>query len=259
MAQVVAFALQKGGTGKTTTVANTAYILADAGKKVAVFDFDPQGNLALAIGIDPDTLPLTIIDVIMGDCELKKIRLNKFGIDLYPSNDWLARFELLLITKPGRFPDPWNVLKNIIDSVRDQYDYILIDLPPSLGVLTTNGLLASDGIIIPMQTEFFALSGLRNMISNLNDFIAPTFKHEVNVLGILPTMYDARLNLSVTVLETVKDTFLKTKYKVLKSAIARATKFGLAPTKGKIAVELYKDDPVIQFYREFVREVFGVG
>ena len=113
MAQVVAFVLQKGGTGKTTTVANTAYILAEAKKRTAVFDFDPQGNLSLAFGIDPDTLPLTILDVIMGDCELKKIRINKSGVDIYPSNDWLARFELLLITKPGRFPDPWNVLKNM--------------------------------------------------------------------------------------------------------------------------------------------------
>ena len=259
MAQVVAFCLQKGGTGKTTTVANTAYILAEAKKRTAVFDFDPQGNLALAFGIDPDTLPLTILDVIMGDCELKKIRINKSGVDIYPSNDWLARFELLLITKPGRFPNPWTVLKDIIDSVRDQYDYILIDLPPSLGVLTTNGLLASDGIIIPMQTEFFALSGLRNLISSINNFIIPTFNHKIKVLGILPTMFDGRLNLNVTVLENVKNAYLNSEYKVLTSVISRATKFGLAPTKGKIAAEIYKGDPVIQAYKAFVKEVFGVG
>jgi len=258
MAQIVAFCLQKGGTGKTTTVANTAYILADAGKKVAVFDFDSQGNLSLAYGIDPDTLPLTIIDVIMGDCEASKICINKFGVDIYPANDWLSRFELLLITKPNRFPEPWTVLKKIIDSVRENYDYILIDLPPSLGVLTTNGLLASDGVIIVMQTEFFALSGLRNMISSLNTFIIPTFKHDIKVLGILPTMFDARLNLNVSVLENVKNTFINTDYKVL-SAIPRATKFGLAPTKGKLAVEMYKDDQVVQSYRLLVKEVFGIG
>jgi len=259
MAQVVSFALQKGGTGKTTTVANIAYVLAEANKKVAVFDYDPQGNLSLAFGIDPDTLPLTIIDVIMGDCELDKIKIDKFGVSIYPANDWLSRFELLLITKPGRFPEPWTVLKNIIDSIRDKYDYILIDLPPSLGVLTTNGLLASDGVIIPMQTEFFALAGLRNMLTNLNDFVIGTFKHDIKVLGILPTMFDHRLNLNVTVLENVKNTFLKSEYKVLKSIIPRATKFGHAPTKGKIAVEMYKDDPVVQSYRALVREVFGVG
>jgi len=258
MSQIISFALQKGGTGKSTTVSSTAYILADAGKKVAIFDFDPQGNISLAYGIDSDTLPLTIIDVIMGDCKASEICINKFGVDLYPSNDWLSRFELLLITKPDRFPNPWTVLKDIVDSVRNQYDYILIDLPPSLGVLTTNGLLASDGVVIPMQTEFFALSGLRNMISSLDTFIIPTFNHNIKVLGILPTMYDARLNLNVSVLENVKNTFINTQYKVL-TPIPRATKFGLAPTKGKLAVEMYKDDQVIQSYRLFVKEVFGIG
>jgi chromosome partitioning protein len=258
MAEVVAFALQKGGTGKTTSIAQTAYILAETGKKVAIFDLDPQGNLALAYGIDPDTLPLTIIDVIMGDCEPNKICINKFGVDLYPSNDWLSRFELLLITKPKRFPEPWTVMKKIIDSIRDDYDYILIDLPPSLGVLTTNGLLAANSLIIIMQTEFFALSGLRNMINNLNTFIIPIFKHNIKVLGILPTMFDHRLNLNVTVLENVKNTFINTEYRVL-TPIPRATKFGFAPTKGKLAVEMYKDDKVIQSYRTFVKEVFGIG
>jgi chromosome partitioning protein len=149
-------------------------------------------------------------------------------------------------------------MRKIIDSIRGDYDYILIDLPPSLGVLTTNGLLAANSLVIIMQTEFFALSGLRNMINNLNTFIIQTFNHNIKVLGILPTMFDYRLNLNVTVLENVKNTFINTEYRIL-TPIPRATKFGFAPTKGKLAIEMYKDDKVVQSYRTFVKEVFGVG
>ena len=257
-AQVVAFALQKGGTGKTTTVANTAYILAELGKRVAVFDFDPQGNLSLAFGVDPDNLKFTIMDVIQKNCNISKIKFRKLGVDIYPANDQLSRLDMIIIKHANIFPKPGNVLEEIINTVRDQYDYILIDLPPSLGLLAINGLTAADGVVIPLQTEYFALSGLKRMLITINEIIIPEFNSRLKVLGILPTMHDNRLNLSVGVLERVKRITDKTPYRVFSAVIARATKFGLAPTKGVPAVKLYRNDPIIQEYREFVKELFGV-
>jgi len=224
-----------------------------------VFDFDPQGNLSLAFGVDPDELSLTIMDVIQKKCELKKIRFSKFGVDVYPANDLLSRLDMIIIRNPKQFPDPGNVLKEILDTVKEKYDYILIDLPPSLGLLTINGLTAADGIVIPMQTEYFALSGLKRMLNTLNEVILPEFNSEIKVLGILPTMHDSRLNLSAGVLEKAKRMLSDSPYRVFNATIARATKFGMAPAQGTPAVKLYKNDPVVQEYREFVKELFNIG
>ena len=258
MALTVSFALQKGGTGKTTTVANTAYILAEAGKKVAVVDFDSQGNLSQAFGVDPDNLELTIMDVILGKCHLKDICFNKLSIDIYPANDWLSRLDMVLIKHSKEYPKPGHVLKNILDTIKNNYDYILIDLPPSLGLLTINGLTASDALIIPMQCEYFAMSGLRRMLSTINSVIIPDFNPDIKVMGVLPTMFDRRLNLNVSVLESVRKDLANSPYKVYDTCISRATKFGFAPIKGRPAVEIYKDDKAVQEYRNFVKEAFGV-
>lgn len=259
MAYTVSFALQKGGTAKTTSVINTAYILADSGKKVAIIDFDQQGNVSLALGVDPDDLKYSIYDVLLEECKLSDICYTKSGFDIYPSNDLLSRLDMVIINHRDKFPQAGHVLKNILKSINDKYDYILIDLPPSLGLLTINGLTASDGLIIPMQTEYFALSGLRRMISTVEDIILPDFNPDLKILGILPTMFDKRLNLNISVLQNVRKNFAEnSSYKIFDSTISRTTKFGLSPIKGKPAVELYKDDAAVQEYRIFVKEAFGI-
>lgn len=224
MAKIIALTNQKGGVGKTTTSVNLASSLAALGKKVLLCDFDPQGNGTSAFGIDSMGLKKTIYDVITEQADAKDCIVSTKWVDIIGSNVNLAGAEVDLIAVQNREFK----LKQALDSIADDYDYILIDCPPSLGILTINCLCAADSIIVPLQCEYFALEGLSQLISTLKA-VQKSFNQSLSLEGIVLTMFDGRTNLSMEVVEEVKEHF---KNKVFKTVIPRNVRLSEAPSHG---------------------------
>ncbi|MDR5695197.1 MAG: ParA family protein [Armatimonadota bacterium] len=218
-ALVIALVNQKGGCGKTTTAVNLGASLAVRGERVLLVDMDPQANATVSFGIDPATLSHTIYHVLVDHgeeegpipLEMVMIPTNVQNLDLVPSSIDLASAELELVTRIGRE----NTLRKKLMPMKERYTYVLIDTPPSLGLLTLNALVASDAVIIPIQTHYYALLGMRQLLRTLR-MVKEEIGHHIEILGVLPTMYDARTMVSREILEGIREYFGE---KVFRTAI----------------------------------------
>ena len=226
MSRIISIANQKGGVGKTTTTINLSACLAEKGKKVLVVDIDPQGNTSSGLGLDKDTLENTIYELFLNECTLDECIQASIveNLDVIPSNINLSGAEIELIS----IEDKEFLLKNILDSLRDKYDYILIDCPPSLNLLTVNAMTASDTVLVPIQCEYYALEGLTQLIHTI-DLITDRLNDKLEIEGIVFTMYDARTNLSTQVVENVKENLDRRIYKTI---IPRNVRLAEAPSYG---------------------------
>ena len=253
MGKIVSIANQKGGVGKTTTAINLSTILAKKGKKVLMIDADPQGNASSGVGIDRDDIELSTYDVLINDDTMEEVvkKTNIKNLNLCPSNINLAGAEVELVSVMSRE----HRLKEKLDVIRDNYDFIIIDCPPSLGLITLNAFTASDSVLIPVQCEYYALEGLGQLLNT----IALVKKHlnkEIEIEGALLTMYDIRTNLSNQVVKEVKKYFND---KVYKNVIPRNVKLSEAPSYG-MPISMY--DPRskgAKSYEKFVKEFLKIN
>lgn len=258
MGEIIAVALQKGGCGKTATVVNVSAVLATKGKKVLVVDMDPQGNACICYGIDPDGLQHNIYDVFAEQAEIKDVIIHtKYGVDILPSNDDLSQLDMLILQNPEIFVDPAHALSNILKDVRDRYEYILIDLPPSLSLLTVNGLAAADEVLIPLQCEYLATSGVNKLLKSINN-IRENYNPKLKIKGIVATMFNGRTNLSSIVLQEARRHFTEVGVKVFDTTINRSVRFGEAPMIGSPAVIYFHKDDAVQDYRRLTEEMFDL-
>jgi chromosome partitioning protein len=226
MARIIAIANQKGGVGKTTTSVNLASCVAAAGRRVLLIDSDPQGNATSGLGVDKNCIDVSTYDVFINEREMADA-VRPTMIDtlwLVPANIELAGAEVELVTMMARE----QVLKNALRSVRDGYDYIFIDCPPSLGLLTLNALNAADTLLVPIQCEFYALEGLSQLMNTVR-LVRKNLNPALDVEGVVLTMFDSRTNLSVQVVEEVKKFF---RNKVYETIIPRSVRVSEAPSFG---------------------------
>lgn len=249
MAKVIAIANQKGGVGKTTTAVNLSSCLAYKGKKVVIIDIDPQGNTTSGLGIDKKTIGKSTYEVIINDEKIEDALICTVIENLYicPSNIQLVGAEVELVSVISRETR----LKAAIKEIRNKYDYILIDCPPSLGLLTLNALTASDTILVPIQCEYYALEGLSQLINTVK-LVQKHLNPSLDVEGVVLTMFDARTNLSIQVVDDVKRYF---RNKVYRTIIPRNVRLSEAPSFG-LPIILY--DPKskgAECYLELAQEV----
>ena len=230
MGKIIAFANQKGGVGKTTTAINLAAALSERGKKVLLCDFDPQGNATSGFGVDPRSLETSIYDLIVADQpDVKAGIISTKWVDLIGANVNLAGAELDLIGMDDRE----RRLRNVLEQVRGDYDYIFIDCPPSLGLLTLNCLCAADSFLVPLQCEYYALEGLSQLMTTVR-MVKKSMNPGLTLEGVLLTMFDGRTNLSIQVVEEVKKHFPG---EVFASVVPRNVRLSEAPSHGKPITE----------------------
>ena len=249
MGRVIAFANQKGGIGKTTSAINTAAAVAAMGNKVLLLDCDPQGNASSGVGINKKNLEFSSYQLLIGECTAEQaiVKTEFNNLDVLPTNIALAGAEFELV----EFEDRAFRLKNAIASVKDIYDYIFIDCPPSLGILTINALTASDGVVIPMQCEYFALEGLSQLMVTIKK-IKNIYNPDINIVGIIITMFNGRLNLSNQVLNELKKFYAD---KIFKESIPRNVRLSEAPSYG-MPIEYYdKNSKGAVAYRAIAKEL----
>lgn len=228
MGKVIAVVNQKGGVGKTTTCINLCCALVESGKRVLLCDIDPQGNSTSGMGLDKNAASPTVYDVIINGVDAIKAVMNtKYG-DVLPSNKGLSGAGIELVGIPEREFK----LQNALNTLKERYDYIIIDCPPSLELLTLNALCAADTLLVPVQCEYFALEGLSDLLTTLR-IIKKRLNPALEIEGVLLTMYDGRTNLSLQVAEEVKKYF---KTKVFRTVIPRNVRLSEAPSHGKPAV-----------------------
>lgn len=226
MGRTIAIANQKGGVGKTTTAINLSSSLAAKGKKVLLIDADPQGNATSGFGVEKNDLDNTIYELLLSECSINECILNDVipGVSIVPSNVNLAATEIELIgVDKKEF-----ILKNEIDWVKDKFDFIMIDCPPSLNLLTINAMTTADSVLVPIQCEFYALEGLSQLIHTVN-LVKERLNPELEMEGVVFTMYDARTNLSMQVVENVKNNLNQNVYSTL---IPRNIRLAEAPSYG---------------------------
>lgn len=227
MGRIIAIANQKGGVGKTTTSINLSSCIAAKGKKVLVVDIDPQGNTTSGYGIEKNDLDNTIYELMLGDCSIEDCIIKDVieNISILPSNVNLAAAEIELIGVDKKE----YILKNEIDWVKDRYDYIIIDCPPSLSLLTVNAMTTADSVLVPIQCEYYALEGLSQLIHTVN-LVKKRLNPNLEMEGVVFTMYDSRTNLSAQVVENVKSHLNQ---KVYRTVIPRNIRLAEAPSYGQ--------------------------
>lgn len=251
MGRIIAIANQKGGVGKTTTAINLSACLAEAGQRVLVIDIDPQGNTTSGLGILKDEIENTVYEVMLQEIDITEaIRKNIFdNLDIIPSNVNLAGAEIDLIDVDERE----YILKNAINEVKENYDYIILDCPPSLSMLTVNAMTASNTVLVPIQCEYYALEGLTQLIHTIN-LVKKKLNPELELEGVVFTMYDSRTNLSLQVVENVKDNL---KQNIYKTIIPRNIRLAEAPSHG-LPITLYDSKSSgAESYRLLAEEVMS--
>ena len=249
MGRTIAIANQKGGVGKTTTTVNLAACLAKNGKKVLLIDIDPQGNSSSGLGIDKRRCEKTVYDCLINEEKMENVAImtEYENLSICPSNLDLSGAEIELISIMGRE----NRLKESLSSVKDEYDYILIDTPPSLGLITINTLTAADSIIIPIQCEFYALEGVSQLVETVKR-VKKSLNPSLFIQGIVMTMYDARTNLATQVVDEVKRFFPE---KVYKTIIPRNVRVSEAPGFGKPVIYYDEASKGAEAYNELALEL----
>ncbi|MDI2586443.1 AAA family ATPase [Psychrobacillus sp. NEAU-3TGS] len=253
MGRIIAIANQKGGVGKTTTSVNLSACLAYLGKKVLLVDIDPQGNASSGVGVNKGDISQCIYDVLIDDVSvLETIQETKVeNLYIVPATISLAGAEIELVSTISREVR----LKKALQEVESQYDYIVIDCPPSLGLLTINSLTASDAIIIPVQCEFYALEGLSQLLSTIR-LVQKHLNKNLEIDGVLLTMFDARTNLGIQVIEEVKKYFQE---KVYKTIIPRNVRLSEAPSHGEPIIIYDPKSRGAEVYLELAKEVIRNG
>jgi chromosome partitioning protein len=249
MGKIISICNQKGGTGKTTTTVNLSTALAELNKKVLIVDVDPQGNATSGVGVNKNKLESSVYDVLLQRCTIQNATIANIyrNLDIIPCNINLTGAEIELVGALSRETR----LKKALEPIKNKYDFIIIDSPPSLGLLTLNALVASDGIIIPIQCEFYALEGVSQLMNTLN-LIKESLNSKISIEGVLMTMADFRTNLTAEVINEIKIYF---KEKVYKSIIPRNIRLSEAPSHGK-PITIYDQSSIgAQRYRELAREV----
>ena len=249
MGKIISIANQKGGVGKTTTSINLSTLLAKRGKKVLMIDADPQGNASSGVGIDRDEIELSVYDMLINDSSVDDIvkKTNIKNLYICPSNINLAGAEVELVSMMSRE----HRLKEKLDVVKGEYDYIIIDCPPSLGLITLNAFTASDSVLIPVQCEYYALEGLGQLLNTIS-LVKKHLNKDIEIEGALLTMYDIRTNLSNQVVKEVKKYF---ENKVYKTVIPRNVRLSEAPSYG-MPITIY--DPRskgAKAYEKFAKEL----
>lgn len=232
MGRAIAIANQKGGVGKSTTAINLSSCLGAMGQKVLTIDLDPQGNTTSGLGVEKDAAENTVYELLLGECEVEEClqKLEFEGVSLIPSNVNLAGAEIELIG----IEDKEYILQNKISKIRDQFDFIIIDCPPSLNMLTINAMTTANTVLVPIQCEYYALEGLSQLMHTI-ELVQERLNPDLEMEGVVFTMYDARTNLSLQVVENVKDNLQERVYKTI---IPRNVRLAEAPSHG-LPINLY--------------------
>ena len=249
MGKIISIANQKGGVGKTTTAINLSAALAKQGKKILLIDCDPQGNATSGYGIDKNELENTVYELILGDCSVNDCIIKNVikNLSIIPSNVSLSAADIELIgVEKKEF-----ILKNEIDWVKNDYDYILIDCPPSLNTLTINAMTASDTVLVPIQCEYYALEGLSQLIYTIN-LVRERLNPTLNIEGVVFTMYDARTNLSQQVVENVKENL---EQYIFDAIIPRNIRLAEAPSFGAPITEYDPKSLGAESYTKLAKEL----
>jgi len=250
MGRVISFANQKGGVAKTTTTLNLGVALSEQGLKVLLVDLDPQGNLTMSQGLNPDTIERSMFDVLVHRLPIEEV-IHHTEVDLAVSSIDLAGAELALSSMIGRE----RALEKALAPVRESYDYVLIDTPPSLGLLTINALVASNGVIVPVQCEYLSLRGLVQLENTLS-MIRENLNPSVGIEGILPTMFDSRTLHSREAVEILQENFGEL---VFDTKIRKTVRYAEAPVKGTSVLKYDPTGSAAQAYRDLAKEVLDAA
>lgn len=253
MGKVIAVANQKGGVGKTTTSINLSAALAARGKKVLLIDTDPQGNATSGFGIDKNDLENTIYELVLGECTISDCIIKSVveNVSVVPANVNLAAAEIELIGVEKKE----YILKNEVDYVRDEYDYIIIDCPPSLNMLTINAMTTADSVLVPIQCEYYALEGLSQLIHTVN-LVKERLNSRLKMEGVVFTMYDSRTNLSNQVVENVKNNLNQRIYQTM---IPRNIRLAEAPSFGMPITKYDPKSSGAEAYMSLADEIIGIS
>ncbi|MCD8341156.1 MAG: ParA family protein [Clostridiales bacterium] len=247
MAKRIVIANQKGGVGKTTTAVNLSAALSQKGKRVLLCDFDPQANATSGLGVDKNSVPVNIYDILINGAEPQRGIVRTKWCDVLASNKALAGAGIEMID----LPDREHLLDNALNQVSEGYDFVFIDCPPSLELLTLNGLCAADSVLIPVQCEYYALEGLSDLLGTLRA-VKKRLNRKISVEGVLLTMYDGRTNLSLQVAEEVKHHFPG---KVYATVIPRNVRLSEAPSHGRPIIAYDRFSKGAEAYRRLAEEV----
>lgn len=251
MAKIIAIANQKGGVGKTTTSINLSACLAEKGKKVLVIDTDPQGNTTSGFGIDKNNLDDTIYELILGECSINDCLIKNVieNISVVPSNVNLAAAEIELIGIDKKE----YILKREVEYIKNEYDFIVIDCPPSLNMLTINAMTTADSVLVPIQCEYYALEGLSQLIHTIN-LVKERLNPDLEMEGVVFTMYDSRTNLSTQVVENVKQNLNQ---KIYNTLIPRNIRLAEAPSHGMPISQYEPKSAGAEAYMLLAEEIIG--
>ena len=253
MSRIIAVANQKGGVGKTTTAINLAACLAEAGKKVLTIDLDPQGNMTSGLGVDKNEVENTVYELMLDECTVKESMTDTVveGMQVIPSNVNLAGAEIELLG----INEKEYILKNAVDYVKDDYDFIIIDCPPSLNMLTINAMTTANSVLVPIQCEYYALEGLSQLIYTI-DLVKDRLNPNLKMDGVVFTMYDARTNLSLQVIENVRENLNQ---KIYNTIIPRSVRLAEAPSYG-LPINIYdRKSTGAKAYRALAEEIIEKG